>query len=396
MNLSHARGIVVLLAVSLLPLAAAQAQPARPGEPVETWVTATDGAPGADLKAQDEATAAALRKAVEQTCGVFLKSQSDVENYTAIYDKVISDTAGYVLKYEVEKTWKADGVTWVRVRALVSTRKFSEKWSSIAHTVNRANNPRVLIVIAEATNWILNEPTYDYDGVGTVQGKVEKLLLKHGLEVVDKAASEGLKARDLIVAEEKGDTKTIAAVAARFHADVVVIGKAWGRFDRNVELGGQRFNQYQATWNVKAIQADSARVLVAEKYGPESATTIKNRGEDVALAKLAEESAPKFLEALVGAWRKRTQVRTSYPLAIKGMTFKEWNEFKTEVEKLRGTEGLRLREIVNDVATIDIEYRYDAQNLAARLVELKGVKLDVIEITGGQLKLKVLKPKSGD
>jgi nucleotide-binding universal stress UspA family protein len=393
MNQSDARAIVVLLLTALLPLAAARAQPARPGEGVETWVSATDGAPGADLKAQDEATAAALRKAVEQTCGVFIKSQTDVENYTAIYDKVLSDTAGYVLKYEVERTWKAEGLTWVKVRALVSTRKFSEKWSSIAHTVNRANNPRVLIVIAEATNWILNEPTYDYDGVGTVQGKVEKLFLKHGLEVVDRASSEGLKSRDLILAEEKGDTKTIASVAARFHADVVVIGKATGRFNRTVELGGLTLNQYQATWNVKAIQADSARVLAAEKYGPELVTSSKNRAEDQALAKLAEESAPKFLEALVGAWRKRTQVRTTYPLSIKGMTFKEWSEFKAEVEKLRGTDALRLREITNDVAAIDIEYRYDAQNLAQRLVELKSVKLDVIEITGGQLKLKVLKPK---
>jgi len=391
LSASLVAAVAVALALAVCP-PRGLAQPARPGGPVETWVTATDGAAGGDLKAADEAVAAALRKAVEQTCGVFLKSQSDVENYQAVYDKVLSDTAGYVLKHEVVKTWKAEGITWATVKALVSTRKFSEKWSSIAHTVNRVNNPRLLVAIAEATNWIRNEPQYDLDGVGTVQSKVEKFLLSRGLEVVDRSAAEGLKTRDLILAEEKGDTKTIAAVAARFRADVVIVGKASARFNRTVELAGQRLNQYAATLNVKAVQADSARVLAAEKYGPELVSTMKNRAEDLALARLAEQAAPKLLEAVVEAWRRKIQVRTTYPLTIAGMTFKLWGDFQQEAGKLRGTEAIRLREIANDLAQIDIEYRYDVQNLARSLTELKGVKLEVTEITAGRLKLKVVPP----
>jgi hypothetical protein len=54
MKPSHVLSAAAFLLVSLLSLAAARAQPARPGEGVETWVSATDGAPGADLKAQDD------------------------------------------------------------------------------------------------------------------------------------------------------------------------------------------------------------------------------------------------------------------------------------------------------------------------------------------------------
>ena len=71
------------------------------------------------------------------------------------------------------------------------------------------------------------------------------------------------------------------------------------------------------------------------------------------------------------------------------MTFAQWRVFKAEVDKLRGTQALRLREITKGLAHIDVEYRYTSQLLAERLTELKGIALEVTEITGSRIKLKV-------
>jgi hypothetical protein len=70
------------------------------------------------------------------------------------------------------------------------------------------------------------------------------------------------------------------------------------------------------------------------------------------------------------------------------MDFNLWKTFKAEAEKIRGVQAIRLREITQDVANIDIEYRYDNEGLADRLTELKAVKLKVTEITSNRLRLK--------
>jgi hypothetical protein len=71
------------------------------------------------------------------------------------------------------------------------------------------------------------------------------------------------------------------------------------------------------------------------------------------------------------------------------MEHETWKLFKAEVEKLQGVQALRLREIVQGVATIDAEYQFSTENLADRLTELKSVKLKVTEISANRLKLKV-------
>jgi hypothetical protein len=81
-------------------------------------------------------------------------------------------------------------------------------------------------------------------------------------------------------------------------------------------------------------------------------------------------------------------VSKTVELSITGMDFNRWKTFREEASKIRGVQAIRLREITQDVASIDIEYRYDNEGLADRLSELKSVKLKVIEITSNRLRLK--------
>ena len=133
-------------------------------------------------------------------------------------------------------------------------------------------------------------------------------------------------------------------------------------------------------------------MLASKTYGPVTLTSLQRGGaEDKALAKLAKEAAPKLLAAVVEAWRKRANVARSVSLSISGMDYKTWKVFQIEAKKLRGVEALRLREITEEVASIDVEYRYTTENLADNLIEFKTVKLEVKEITANRIKLKLAK-----
>ncbi len=379
-----------ILTLSIFLAAGTYAQE-RPDKDVDTYVTATGEASGTSETAKDEAVAAALRKAVEETCGVFLRAQSKTDDYRAVYDKVIANTAGYVLDYKVIDTKRTEDATAVKVRAHVSTVKFEEDWARIAHTIHQEGNPRVVVVIAEATNWDRDGPHYETEANGTMQSKLEEFLLAKGLDLVDKAAAQSVARRDLALAESKDDNAQIAAAGAKFHADVVIVGKATAKFGKVIEIGDEgKLYQYVTALNIRAVQCDSARILMSRNFSL-SPNNAQRNSEDKALAKLADDAAPKLLADVLEAWRKRANVSKTIELTIAGMDRKTWKTFQAEASKIRGVQELRLREITENVATIDVEYKFDINTLADRLEELKEVKLEIGEQTANRLNATVKK-----
>ena len=372
--------------------AAAAGQKVIKVPPVDRTLTVTAAAAGKTLKAKDEAVAQALRKAVEEACGVFLKAQTKTRDYKTVYDKIFANTVGYVVEHKVLKTWTDEEKTFATVRVRVSTQKFRKNWAVIAHTVEQENNPRLIVAIVEAVRHTATGPTYETTKSGIVLTTIEDFFLSKGLVLVDRKTAAKVSKRDFLLAAAKDDTKAMAAMAARFKAEVVIMGRASAKHGKSMNISGVTMHQYVATLRVRVVQADAARVLVSKTYGPVTFNSLQRGGAgDKALAKLAKEAAPKLLAAVVEAWRKRANVARSVSLSISGMDYKTWKKFQVEAKKLRGVQALRLREITEEVAGIDVEYSYTTENLADNLIKLKAVKLEVKEITANRIKLKLVK-----
>jgi hypothetical protein len=361
--------------------------------PVDKWVEATGRASGTDEKATEEAKGYALRTVVEEACGVFLTAQSKTRDYKAVYDKVFANTVGYVIEHKIVKVTVENGVTIVKVRARVSTRKFEEDWATIAHTVEQENNPRLIVAIVEAIHQTTTGPSYEVKENGIVQSEVEEFLLSKGITLMDRATAASITTRDVLLAAIKDDPAEVASLGARFNAEVVVTGRANVKYGKTLEVSGQTMYQYVATLSVRVIQTDSARILATKSFDPVTYTSLqRGGGEDKALAKLAKGCAPALLSAVVEAWKNRANVSRTVQLSIAGMTYDTWKLFKEEASKIRGVQAVRLREITEGLANIDVECEYTHEMLADRLTELKTVKLVIQEITANRLKLKVVEP----
>lgn len=385
---------LLALATVLLMTSAVWAQvPRGSHDPVDTWVTVTGSAAGTDENAKDEAVAAALRKAVEEACGVFIKGQSKTEDFQATYDKVIAETAGYVLESKVLKVTRDEDAdkTTVRVKARVSTEKFEEDWARIAHTIHQEGNPRVMVFIAEATHWTTDSgPAYEVQAHGNVQGKLEDFFLEKGLQLVDKDTADKVTKRDILLATIDDDVAAAAALGARFKADVVVIGQANAKFGRMIEIGGAHMVQYNCALNIRVVASDSARLLTSKTFTQSFNMTSRN-SEDKALAKLGDATSKDVLASVVEAWRKRANVSKTIELQISGMDRRLWKKFQPEAAKIRGVQNLRLREITSGMATIDVEYKFNIDGLADKLEALKTVEMEITEQNANRLKIKVLK-----
>ena len=373
---------------------AARGQTVKVDKVVDKWVTVIGVASGTNLRAADEALAAAQRKAVEQTCGIFLKSQTKAKNYTVVYDKIFANAVGFVREHEVVRKWTVDDKSFCKIRARVSTQRFEENWVTIAATIDREDNPRVVVGIAETITWANGRWVYTVAKVeegGTLQTALEDFLLSKGIKLMDRSTTVKVTKRDVLIATVKNDTKSIAALGAQYKADAVIMGHANAKYSQSLTIAGTRMHQYVARLNIRVVQCDSAEVIAVKTYSTISNTLQRSGGERGALAKLGKEASPKVLAAIIEAWRKRQVVSRTTQINIKGMDFAVWKKFKAEVSKLRGIQALRLREITDDVARVDVEYRYSTVILADRLTELKSVKLEVQELTASRLGMTVTK-----
>ncbi len=485
MKSSILRNVALLLTALTLPALPVIAQNIQ-ALPVDTWLTVSGEAAGTDLTARDQALAVAQRKAIERACGVFLTGQTKTRDYQTTYDKIFANTVGYIIESKEPKYTVAEGITFVTVTVRVSTQKFEKDWAVIAHTLHQENNPRVIIVISESTDEMMNklaeentsstesttqavlethgESGSTYSGQsnsqrdtetwtdergnfwywrnghayrqdnrsasvdeqrvaeshfravldarsktvnasnrkvwelvsrtleekGAVQGKIEDFFLEKGVKIVDRDTTKTVNKRDLALAMGKADAAEIRALGAKFDADVIIFGTAAAKYSREVEAGDAKMHQYSARLAVRAIRTDSGQLLVSKVFGPTTYTSLlKTGGEQKALDKLADDSGPKLLTAIAEAWRKQVDNSRDVRLLVSGMEFDTWKTFKAEAEKLQGMQALRLREITEGVANIDVEYQFSTEILADRISGLKTVTLKVVEINPNRVKLKV-------
>jgi hypothetical protein len=356
----------------------------------EKTVTVEGRATGTNPNAMEQARLDALRRAVQQSCGEYINAQTVAKNYEAIYDRVMASAAGYVTESQVVSQRVEGGMSICVVRATVSTESFESEWTRLAHTLERENNPRCIIVVVEDDDADdLNKPKTG----GVVQSGLENFMLSKGVQLMDKSATDDVRNRDVTLAALSNDIRKLAAMASAFKADVFITGNAQARRAGQSPLGGQTVFHWQATLNIKAYQADSAQLLTSRTYSGTKASMHENGGGDEALLACVEQNAPAILRDIADAWTKRQFVRRSIQITLEGCSRKDYLAFEKALAKVDGVQGVRMRELVNNVCQTEVDWSYDIATLAGRLDDLRfeGKSCEITEQTNDRLTAKLVK-----
>ena len=360
----------------------------------EKSVTATGKAVGVTLSAQEEARSDALRQAVQQACGTFINSQTQVQNYQATYDHVMSLAAGFVKSYSIEREWQDRDMSYCTVRAVVSSSLVEKEWAAFAHTYKREGYPRVVVVVTEDDD--VDDGRGPITG-GVVQSAIENFFLSKNVTLMDQTQSDSVRERDLSLAAINDDVNKLAAAAAAFKAEVVVFGQANAKYAGSVPIAGRTAHRWDITLTVRTIQTDSARILASNVYRPEKRHTSTSRGSGGdALLELAREAAPKVLGDLGAAWNAGEVNARMCQLLFSPCSRKTFKTIRDALAEVRGIQdgqaGVRLRELVNDVAEVEVDWQFDLNMLADRLedLEVEDMTFEVTEQTGNRLNIKVI------
>lgn len=357
-------------------------------------VQATGKAAGTDPKAADEAKADAKRNAVEQGCGLYINAQTEAENFQLVKDRILAQASGYIREFKVLKEWTENDISYCTIDAVVSTADFERDWALFAQVREDEGNPRCVILITEDNDVDdLRPPKAN----GICQSVLENFFLSKDVQLMDKGVAEDVRARDLELAAVNEDINKMAAVAAAFKADVLVFGRAEAKAGGPTTIGDKTVYRWDITLAVRAIQADSAQILMSNVYRPKTPYKSVSAGcGDDAFTKLTEEVAPAVLKDVGEAWRERATASRTCRVFWQSCSRKQFKAIQARLSEDRGVvgaaEGVKLRELVNNVVESEINWKYDLGALADRIEELEvdGMTFEIVEQSANRLDVKVI------
>lgn len=372
------RVMIVILGAAVLAALAVPA-PAQDKKDTETkTVTVTGMAAGADVNAHDEALMDALRKAVEQGVGTFVQSKTEVKNYSVIYEKIVSQTRGYIASYkEIDKgVENADNPkrarSWVKIEAVVSLGFLKSDWQQLAFLLEQKGNPKIMVIVRDKIDGKAQK-----DEVDRGTAVVESFLQEKGIRPVDKSTMEANKLSDMKAASLEGNLAKVAALGKAQGAHLAIIGYVDSTFQESVEpyKGVGVWHSYRASLVIKAVRTEDARVVWSKTFSGDRKTDGKDKSKKEAAYKALTNSikaaAPQVLQGLMKAWNEDILQGMDITLTIQGVTYKQIRSMMKKLQQIRFVSNVTRDNFSNNIAKLRVKSRYDGFKLADELVERK-------------------------
>jgi len=383
---------VVILCFAAIPAAA---QPGIAPASTDITVVGVGTILANDLgAARDQAIEDAMRKAVQQALGTYVKSETLVENFQLVDDRILSWSAGYVKKYDILKEGKAPMDSYeVEMRATVNLSELRNDDGALAALLER-ENPRVMVMIAEQNIGEMNRFYYFEVDLTAAETAIIDVFRNKGFEVVDQAQAKENQQRDVILSALEGNSKAAAAIAAAQQAELIVTGKAVAKVATGVKiLEASGMKSCQANITARLISADDAKIIATASANAPQAHIDEVTGGTLAIQKAAKKCADDLVAKITAATQQKFYNQTTVNLRVQGyQDYRELQKF-AEILKyyMRGIKSVFQRSSAGGYANLDIKIIGSAQQLARELANknLAPFKVQVTNATANRVDVKI-------
>jgi hypothetical protein len=349
---------------------------------------------GAKDIARDQAIEDAQKRAVEQAIGILIDSQTQVENYQLISDKILSQTKGYITRYNIAGETVEDTLLRVRINAEVSLGKLTDDLSGIGILLGQMHKPRTMIMIAEQNighEWYAW--WWGYHGqqgdMGVVENTFIDVFTQKGFEFIDHqtAASEikvtaAYKIQDLTADQAR-------TLGNQADAEVVIVGKAVAKLYGDI---GGGMKSVQADVSVRAIRTDTGQILAsATTHGAAVHITDETAGTE-ALKKAANDAAGQMVDKILAVYSKEAGGTKSVNLTITGLNKTQFVKFKDVLKnQVRSIKDLHERSFSGNTAKVSVDCKGSAQSLSDELLlrDFGTFAVEMVSSTANSLELRV-------
>jgi hypothetical protein len=325
-------------------------------------------------QAQRDALHDAQRNAVEKALGTIISSETIVENYILIKDKILTRVNGYVKKYKILSTSSQNQVYANKIRAEVEKMALADDIAALAQILPRMNYPSLAVLLQEQSLSARLDKT-DLN-LQAARQTIEKRLKQKGFTLVH---IDALQAKNLMDGRQKSGGYT---------AQLLVNGTASVQ-DNGASPYSDRFHSYAATISADIYETATGQILASastQAVVPHHSFAI---GSQAALQKAAGEMADKLCRRIVKTWLDSCYNEHQVILVVNGTTFSDLPELTGKLSDLSGIAGVHQKTFSRGRAELVIKWQNcNTMRLAGIIDDLDfgGKHLEIVEVGGYILK----------
>ncbi len=314
---------------------------------------------GADTaQARDEAIVDARIRALEQVAGVFVDAKTLVENEMLLDSMVRDRTQGLVTSYKVLKEGPTgDGHYRVVIEARVAPEEVKQKLQGLSSDFS-------MVVMIQETN--LGKP----HGPPIVENAVITKLVEAGYRVADPDQVLKVRERDRMKALLENDLDAIKAIAGRFLASLLVMGRALSEPSQVT----QGILSARARVSIRVVEADTGRILVNREIGEMRGFDLAQDGAgEKALRAAGDGTTEYLLEQLDQHFKRRER---TVELRVRGLaSVEDLRRFKSLLESFRWVSDVRERVYDPQESLVSLRYPEKMIYLVSRIGREPGYRV---------------------
>jgi hypothetical protein len=320
---------------------------------------------GDTAQARDEAIVDARVRALEQVAGVFVDAKTLIENEILLDSLVRDRTQGLVTSYKVVGEGPTgDGRYRVTVDARVAPDEVRQKLQGLSSDFS-------MVVMIEETN--LGKP----HGPPIVENAIVTKLVEAGYRIADPGQVLKVRERDRMKALLENDLDTIKAIAGRFLASVMVMGRALSEPSQAT----QGIISARARVSLRAVEAETGRVLMNRELGDVRGfdLSVEQAGQK-ALRNAGNTIADYVLEQLDQHFKRKER---TVEVRARGLrSIEEFQQLRALLQSLRWVSDIQEKTYDATESSLTLKYPEKTLYLAARIGRMPGYRVVQFDRSG--------------
>ncbi len=261
---------------------------------------------------KEQALVTAMRRAVEQGVGTYMKSSTTVVDSALVDDKILSHSKGYVKSYKIIKEAKNDEGFVITISAVVDSKMLKDDIDSLTILRKSVGNPRILVAFSKKGEGAQIFKNKDF--VEEIYNGIVETLTDKQFRVVDKASSEKFAQQVAATHEIDVDLNQAAAFGLKYNAEYTLLYSVSGTVKEGAVSKG-------VVLRIKTQLIDNTRSQVVTSKQVEQASNAQTL--EAALEKAAREGGKKIVNPMIEIvqknWMDQQQNGSLYTVVIDGV-----------------------------------------------------------------------------
>lgn len=313
------------------------------------------------LSARPKAIANAFRNAVEQGIGVYVKSQTVVQNFQLISDNMYAQAEGYVSNHEILEEGQQDKLYVVKIRATVNTAKIGTDLKTLGILKNLMGDPKIMSLIQEISVTPSGRTIIE-DAASSIA--LEEELNIAGFTLVDRDQVNQIRAREIAamgdflvdrIYDDPAALDRIREAAQAAGAQYLLMGS--GIIEPKRAPGDVFMST--ATFKVKIVDASTGEKIALTQMIESGAGNTQAAANLNAGARAGKVSSEKIIPQIINDWQEKLQ---GIPFLVKLYGVKsyarEGRKFENTVKTMAGVASSVKRAWDGAAGRLELEVKF--------------------------------------